>query len=120
MTKLETYRNRLLAMRNRLRRQIDDEIDEAREAIRKPGEEINLHTHNADMDVEGLDEAVGVGHALERQLASVEQILARLDSEGETLLKDDRQRERIDALLNPEDFAEHLRENGNGGGTSAG
>ncbi|HEX6987274.1 MAG TPA: hypothetical protein VF170_17990 [Planctomycetaceae bacterium] len=119
MTDLETYRNRLAAMRDRLRRQIDDEVEIAREAIRKPGESVNLHTHNADMDVEGLDPAVGVGHALERRLATVEEMILRLDREGESLLKNERERERIDAYLDTEDFAERLRDGASGGQAAA-
>ncbi len=108
MTELETYRSRLLSMRDRLRRQIDNEIEAAREAIRKPGESNNLHTHNADMDVEGLDEAVGIGHAFERRLATVEEMLGRLDHEGEPYLDSDR--ERLDAYIDMEDFADRMRD----------
>ncbi|MBA3316164.1 MAG: hypothetical protein M3552_06545 [Planctomycetota bacterium] len=110
MSKLESYKDRLAAMRDRLRRQIESEVDEARDSIHKPGESNNLRTHNADMDVEGLDEAVGIGHALERRLADVEQILMRLDKEGESVLKDKKERERIDAYLDTEGFAERMRE----------
>lgn len=109
MSKLETYRERLSAMRDRLRRQIENEIDEARHSIHKPGEANNLHTHNADMDVEGLDEAVGIGHALEQRLSDVEEILTRLDREGESVLKDKKERQRIDAFLDSEDFAAKIR-----------
>jgi hypothetical protein len=112
MTELESYRSRLLAMRDRLRRQIEGEVEEAREAIRKPGESVNLHTHNADMDVEGLDNAVGVGHALERRLGTVEEMLARLDREGEPYLSSDR--ERLDAYLDTEEFAERMRDGASG------
>lgn len=112
MTELETYRSRLLAMRDRLRRQIEGEVEEAREAIRKPGESVNLHTHNADMDVEGLDNAVGVGHALERRLATVEEMLTRLDREGEPYLSSER--ERLDAYLDTEEFAERMRDGASG------
>ena len=112
MTELETYRSRLLSMRDRLRRQIDDEVETARESIRKPGESVNLHTHNADMDVEGLDEAVGIGHAFERRLATVEEMLGRLDQEGEPYLDSDR--ERLDAYLDTEDFAERMRDGASG------
>lgn len=112
MTQLESYRSRLLAMRDRLRRQIDSEVEEAREAIRKPGESVNLHTHNADMDVEGLDNAVGVGHALERRLATVEEMLGRLDREGDRYLTSER--ERLDAYLDTEEFAERMRDGATG------
>jgi hypothetical protein len=113
VNEVESYVNRLTAMRDRLRRQIDDEVEEAREAIRKPGESVNLHTHNADMDVEGLDNAVGVGHALERRLATVEEMLGRLSGEGESYLASDR--ERLDAYLDTEDFAERMRDGASGG-----
>lgn len=112
MTQLESYRSRLLAMRDRLRRQIDSEVEEAREAIRKPGESVNLHTHNADMDVEGLDNAVGVGHALEQRLATVEEMLGRLDREGDRYLSSER--ERLDAYLDTEGFAERMRDGASG------
>jgi len=97
MSETDDYLNRLTAMRDRLRRSIDDEVEEARDAIRKPGENTNLHTHNADMDVEGLDNAVGVGHALEHRLAMVEKIIERLSTERDNYLTSDR--ERIDAYL---------------------
>jgi len=113
VSEIESYVGRLTAMRDRLRRQIDDEVETAREVIRKPGESVNLHTHNADMDVEGLDEAVGVGHALQSRLATVEQMLGRLDREGETYLAGDR--ERLDAYLDTEDFAERMRDGASGG-----
>ena len=112
MTELETYRGKLIAMRDRLRRQIDDEVESARESIRKPGESVNLHTHNADMDVEGLDEAVGVGHALQTRLSAVEEMLGRLDREGDLYLGEDR--ERLDAYLDTEDFAERMRDGASG------
>ena len=114
MTEIESYVSRLTAMRDRLRRQIDDEVETAREAIRKPGESVNLHTHNADMDVEGLDQAVAIGHAFEQSLASVEEMLGRLDREGESLLSDERERARIDAYLDNEEFAERLRNGASG------
>lgn len=113
MTELETYRGKLISMRDRLRRQIDDEVESARESIRKPGESVNLHTHNADMDVEGLDEAVGVGHALQNRLEAVEEMLGRLDREGDLYLGEDR--ERLDAYLDTEDFAERMRDGASGG-----
>jgi hypothetical protein len=100
MSETETYLNRLASMRDRLRRQIDDEVEEAREAIRKPGENTNLHTHNADMDVEGLDNAVGVGRALEHRLTMVDQIISQLTAGGDDYLRSDR--ERIDAYLTTE------------------
>lgn len=109
MSELETYRDRLTAMRDRLRRQIESEADSARESIHKPGEANNLHTHNADMDVEGLDEAVGISHALQQRLGDVEQILSRLDGDGTTVLKDKKERARIDAFLDAEGFAEKFR-----------
>lgn len=112
ISELDSYVNRLTAMRDRLRRQIDDEVEIAREVIRKPGESVNLHTHNADMDVEGLDPAVGVGHALQSRLETVEQMLARLDRDGEAYLASDR--ERLDAYLDTEDFAERMRDGASG------
>ena len=112
-SELESYVSRLTAMRDRLRRQIDDEVETAREVIRKPGESVNLHTHNADMDVEGLDEAVGVGHALESRLRTVEQMIEKLNRDGEKYLASDR--ERLDAYLDTEDFAERMRDGATGG-----
>ncbi len=110
MRDIDSYVNRLTAMRDRLRRQIEEEIEEARDAIRKPGENVNLHTHNADMDVEGLDEAVAVGHAFEQRLAEVERMLVRLRRDGQAMLNDDRERERFDSYLEDEAFAERLRD----------
>jgi hypothetical protein len=110
MSDVESYRDRLVAMRTRLRRQIEAEFDEVRDLTNKPGEQVHLHTHNADMDVEGLDEAVGISHALERRTRSVEDALARLNRDGDALLKSEKERERLDALLDTEDFADRLRE----------
>lgn len=112
MNDVETYRSRLATMRDRLRRLIDDEVDEARDAIHKPGENVNVHTHNADMDVEGLDNAVGVSHALEQRLTTVEQMLIRLNADGESYLN--AERERLDAYLDTEDFADRLRDDRTG------
>ncbi len=109
MSKLDSYRDRLASMRDRLRRQIEHEVEVARDSIHKPGEPNNLHTHNADMDVGGLDEAVGIGHALERRLADVEELMTRLDRDGEDVLKDKKERQRIDAFLASEDFATKIR-----------
>lgn len=109
MNDVNNYRDRLLAMRTRLRRQIESEVDEVRDLTQKPGEQVHLHTHNADMDVDGLDEAVGISHALERRVQTVEDALSRLDREGEALLKNETERERLDALLDTEEFAERFR-----------
>ncbi len=108
MNDVETYLNRLVAMRDRLRKLIDDEVEDIREVIHKPGEGVNIHTHNADMDVEGLDNAVGVGHALVHRLQTVETMLSRLRAEGESYLAG--HRDRLDAYLDTEDFAERLRD----------
>lgn len=104
MADVERYRERLLAMRSRLVQQIEGEIDDARESISKPGEQVRLHTHNADMDVSGLDEAIGVGHALENHLKTVDRFLGRLSQDGESLLANERERERLDALLETNDL----------------
>ena len=106
MKDVDEYCDRLRAMRSRLLRQLDDEAEEIRESVQKPGEQIHLHTHNADMDVEGLDEAVGVSHALEQRLRTVDAVLGRLSRNGAAVLADARERERIDALLETNDFAE--------------
>lgn len=106
MRDVDDYSDRLRAMRSRLLRQLDDEAEEIRESIQKPGEQIHLHTHNADMDVEGVDEAVGVSHALEQRLKTVDAMLAKLSHDGAAVLADERQREHLDALLEIEDFAE--------------
>ena len=108
MKDLRTYREQLYAMRDRLRRQMDDRADDARESISKPGEAVHLHTHNADMDVEGLDEAVALNHSAGQRLRTVDDVLARLDQEGESYLQDERQRLRLDALLDNEDFARQI------------
>lgn len=109
MKDVENYRDRLFAMRARLKRQLELEIDEVRDLANKPGEQVHLHTHNADMDVEGLDEAVGISHALERRMQTVNDALSRLDREGEGLLKNEIERERLDALLGTEEFADKFR-----------
>lgn len=104
MKDVQDYLDRLREMRSRLVGQLDREIEEVRDSIHKPGEQVNLHTHNADMDVEGLDEAVGVSHALEGRLKSVEGAIGRLTRDGEATLKNTRERERLDALLDLDDF----------------
>ena len=116
MNEVENYLRRLSAMRERLRRLVDDEVEEARDAVHKPGESVNIHTHNADMDVEGLDNAVGVGHALVHRLVTVDKMLARLGTDGEPYLNQNR--ERIDAYLDTEDSVERLR-NGTPGDEAA-
>lgn len=102
---IDEYCERLRAMRSRLIRQLDGELEDIRDAIRKPGEQIGLHTHNADMDVSGVDEAVGVSHALARRLRLVDTTLARLLRDGSAFLADEREHARLDALLETEDFA---------------
>ena len=66
------------------------------------------------MDVEGLDEAVALGHAFEQRLAAVESMLTRLSREGDAVLSDERERARLDAYLDDEAFAERLHD-GEGG-----
>ena len=106
---LEETKQKLQAMRDRLQRQIGEQANEAYESMHRDGDGVHMHTHNADMDVEGLDEAVGVSHALEARVSTVDRLLQRLNSEGEQLLKNSKERERIDALLATESFAEELR-----------
>ena len=109
MKDLATYRNRLYAMRDRLREQMNHHVEDARDVVSKPGEQVHLHTHNADMDVEGLDEAVALNHNAQQRLHSVEDMLAQLDEAGEAYLTDERQRMRLDALLDNEDFIRQIR-----------
>ena len=51
---------------------------------------------------------LGVGHALQTRLETVDEMISRLDKEGDAYLK--RDRPRLDAYLDTEDFAERLRD----------
>ena len=106
---VNSVRTRLMSMRDRIRKQIGDQVDDIYEATHKDGDGAHLHTHNADMDAEGVDEAVGLSHAFEQRLRTIDGLLHRLDAEGESLLNDERERAHIEALLETEDFAQNLR-----------
>ena len=77
------YRTRLTAMRDRLAKSIDTEIDHAREAVEGPGEDQILHTHNADMDSEGVDAAVGTAAGLRDEHRQVELALSDLEKKND-------------------------------------
>ena len=107
---IEHYRTRLTVMRDRLAGQIGDQKEQADRALEGSTGDGILHTHNADMDTEGLDAAVGKARSLHDELDEVEgalNALSDLEAGGDTELTDEA-RARYDALLSTQDFAEEM------------
>ena len=102
------YLARLQTMRERLTGEIGDEAEAARDAVDGTNDDGILHTHNADMDTEGVDAAVGRAHALRSEMRQVDLALADLRDRdaGEELNESDRA--RFDSLLDTQNFAEKM------------
>ena len=97
---LDQYVTELTAMRERLSHQIQEEHRIAREALETPAEDDKLHTHNADMDTEGIDAAVGVTRSLQDELVRVDQTIRALQGrDPDTPFKDDAERARVELML---------------------
>ena len=102
------YRARLKTMHDRLARLIADEKELAEESLKGSTGDGILHTHNADMDTEGLDAAVSTARGLHDELDQVDGALTELSDRdpGETL--DGDEKARFDLLLSTQDFAETM------------
>lgn len=76
---VEKYRERLVALRDRLKSDIAGHAEAIQESVRAPGDDIDLPTHPADRDVEGLDKEVELGQRQHLILEQVEAALDRID-----------------------------------------
>ena len=101
------YRDKLSAMHDRLAKTIADEREGARDAA-EPAEDGILHTHNADMDVEGVDAAVGRARGLQNELRQVDLALGDLRNRPDEDAVDGDEAAKLDALLETQAFAEKL------------
>ena len=101
------YRDKLTAMHDRLAKQIAGEREIAEETS-QPADDGILHTHNADMDVEGVDGAVGRARALRDELRRADLALNDLKGKGDGDELDEAKRAELDALLSTQDFAEKM------------
>ena len=98
---LKKYEDQLIALRVRLRGEVEGLVQLVPETINKPGMDSHLPTHLADQDAEGLDTQLALIHNEESILYAVEDALVRLDNGsfgqctgcGETIAK-----ERLDAI----------------------
>ncbi|BBO34249.1 TraR/DksA family transcriptional regulator [Lacipirellula parvula] len=68
----------LIALRQRLTREIDSSERALREDVFKPGRITNLPTHPADEDVEGLDSEIAISQNESRLLEQVEGAIERI------------------------------------------
>ena len=106
---LDDYIAELTRMRERLVHHIGDERDAAREALESPAEDGILHTHNADMDTEGIDAAVGVTRSLQDELVRVDQTIRALQGrDPDSPFKDDAERARVELMIDTQDWAERM------------
>lgn len=76
----ETYRQRLLEMRERLIVDVQATEDGIREDIVAPGEHVASAMHPGDQDSEGLLENLAIAQNEERLLEEVEAALERIDA----------------------------------------
>ena len=104
------YRTRLRAMHDRLAKLIEEERELAEESVDGPGQDGILHTHNADMDVEGVDAAVATARGLRDELRGADLALGDLKARdgGETLTE--AERAKYDSMLETQDFAEKMQQ----------
>ena len=102
------YRAHLEAMEKRLTGAVNDEKAAAEDAVDGPGADGVLHTHNADMDTEGLDAAVGRSAALTREMKDVAAALRDLSGKPDDEQVGEADAARFDALLSTQDFAEMM------------
>ena len=101
------YRERLSAMHARLAETVKDEREGAVDAA-VPADDGILHTHNADMDVEGVDAAVARVRSLRDELQQTDGALAALkDRPGDEEVPE-AEATRLDLLLEAQSFAEKL------------
>ena len=102
------YRTRLEAMEKRLAGSIDAEQEAAVDAAEGTEGDGVLHTHNADMDTEGLDAAVGRSAALSNERRDVAAALRDLSGKPDDEEIGETDRARFDSLLGAQDFAEKM------------
>jgi len=74
------FKLQLLALRNRLLRDVDSAEQALREDVVKPGEISSVRTHPADQDVEGLDAEIAIAQNEEVLLEQVEAALERIEA----------------------------------------
>jgi RNA polymerase-binding protein DksA len=97
----EKYRERLIDLRDRLKGDIAGHMEAIQDVVRAPGDDVDVPTHPADRDVEGLDREVELGHRQHAILDQVEAALDRIDQKtfgrcgncGQEIA-----RERLDAI----------------------
>ena len=102
------YREKLTAMHDRLAKKIADEREAAADAVDGPGQDGILHTHNADMDAEGVDAAVGRARGLRDELRQADLALGDLRGRGDDETLDETHAARLDSLLETQAFAEKM------------
>ena len=101
------YREKLTAMHDRLAKMIGGEREIAEESA-EPDADGVLHTHNADMDVEGVDAAVARARGLRDEMRRADLALNDLKGRGDGDTLDDAKRAGLDSLLETQAFAEKL------------
>jgi DnaK suppressor protein len=76
---MEKYRERLVALRDRLQADIAGHAEAIQESVRTSGDDVGGPTHPADRDVEGLDKEVELEYRQHAILDQVEAGLRRID-----------------------------------------
>ncbi|REK09859.1 MAG: hypothetical protein DWQ37_17260 [Planctomycetota bacterium] len=76
----EKYRTRLLELRGRLIREVDEVEEAMREDVSVPGDRAGLSSHPADRAAEGMDENIAIAQNEEQMLEDVEAALERLEA----------------------------------------
>ncbi|HUG91659.1 MAG TPA: TraR/DksA family transcriptional regulator [Planctomycetaceae bacterium] len=75
----EKYRQQLVDLRDRLKADIAGHLEAIQEAVRAPGDDVDVTSHPADRDIEGLDTEVELGQRQHAILGQVEAALDRID-----------------------------------------
>jgi DnaK suppressor protein len=76
---VQRYKERLLALRERLREDVRSRVARVPEQIHTPGDISDVPTHTADNDVEGIDSEVAVGGIQIAELNEISAALSRID-----------------------------------------
>ena len=74
-----TYRQRLLEMRERLVRSVENLKSDVQQAVAAPGDGSKVPTHIGDNDSEGLDNYIVMADAEDHLLTQVDEALGRIE-----------------------------------------
>jgi DnaK suppressor protein len=101
LLELETFKNRLVALRARLMRQVDASEAALREDVATPGDSSSVPSHPADSNTEGMDAEIAIAQNEQWLLEEVEHALERIEAGTFGVCRqcgDEIARQRLDAL----------------------